>query len=282
MKPDNTAFAIRHSLDLNCDLAQSWGAYKHAAEEELLAYVSSVNIACGGHAGDPPSIMAALKAAKDHHLNVGAHIGFPDLGSFGRREFRLDYDELNAYIAAQLGLLAGMAKSYGITLTHFRPHGAMYFRCAIDPQFAEILAKAVARFSGWLTFVGPAGSYLAEIKDKVGIKVAGEVHLDRPYRKDGSLLKFPNQKTVSFETALSQARSLIYEQRAILEGGKTMRFNFRTIHLNMDRIYSVNLAQQVHQMLKQGKALGSLEDNSYFSNAVIEDLQEKVAYRIHH
>ncbi|MDX1921444.1 MAG: LamB/YcsF family protein [Candidatus Caenarcaniphilales bacterium] len=239
------------SLDLNCDLGQKWGPYVHRDEEALLPFVSSVNIACGAHAGDPTTIYEALRIAKIRSLMVGAHIGYPDLSSFGRKEIRLDNDELKAYVTQQLGTIAGMAKTMGLTLTHFRPHGAMYYKCVVDNIFAEILAKAVSSFSAWINFVGPAGNFLNAVSDSSGLKTIGEVHLDRPYRRDGTLYKFANSKNVPFEFAIAQAKSLIFQNKLILEGGRRVRVPFKTIHLNMDRPYSVELAEAVFTMLKE-------------------------------
>jgi len=250
---DDNQKSFLRGIDLNCDLAQGWGTYKHSQEEALLPFVSSVNIACGAHAGDPNSITQALKLAKEYSLSVGAHIGYPDLAGFGRREVRLDPDELQACITSQLGLLAGMARSQGITLTHVRPHGAMYYRCANDNLFAENIAKAVASFSSWLTFVGPIGNYLNLISDVTGLKTVGEVHLDKPYRRDATLHKSPNAlRMLPFDFACAQARSLLFQNKLIVEGGRRLRVAFRTVHLSMDKPYSLQLAEYVSNLLKKG------------------------------
>lgn len=251
----NESFQLEYSpkqIDLNCDLAQAWGIYKLCEEETLLPYVSTVNIACGAHAGDPPSILKALKLAKEHGLAVGALVGYPDIPGFGMREIRMDIDELNAYISSQLGLLVGMARGLGITLTHFRPHGALYHKCASDSIFAEQVAKIVARFSAWMAFVGPAGSYLNVINDVAGIRTIGEVHLDRLYRKDGALHKFAPARGVSYEFAMAQAKSLIFQGKLIVEGGRRIRVPYKTIHLSLERPFAVELAEAVAALIKGG------------------------------
>jgi UPF0271 protein len=258
-------------LDLNCDLGQKWGVFSHREEEQLLPYVSSVNIACGGHAGDPVNIMHALSAAKAQGVAVGAHIGYPDQLGFGRKEIRLDQDELAAYVIAQLGTLAGMAKSFGITLTHFRPHGAMYQKCGSDPLFAENLAKIAASFSSWLVFVAPAGNYLNAVSESSSLKTAGEVHLDKFYRRDGFINKQSLGRNISYEFAISQAKSLIMSSRLIADGGMRVRVPFKTIHLNLDRPYSVQLAEDVNNLLKKGPA--SFEESAKIGNIQISDIQ---------
>jgi 5-oxoprolinase (ATP-hydrolysing) subunit A len=257
---------VHRQIDLNCDLAQAWGVYKLCEEEALLPYVSTVNIACGAHAGDPPSILKALKLAKERELSVGALVGYPDPQGFGMREIRLDNDELLAYISSQLGLLAGMAKNLGITLTHFRPHGALYYKCAADTIFAEQVAKAVSQFSSWIAFVGPSGNYLNIINDVAGIRTVGEVHLDRLYRKDGALQKSAPGRGASFEFCMAQAKSLIFQGKLIVEGGRRFRLPFKTIHLSMDRPFSVELAEAVASMIRGGPS-------TFDSLAKIENLQ---------
>ncbi len=255
-------------IDLNCDLAQAWGPYKYADEEALLPFVSTVNIACGGHAGDPPNILKALILAKQRKLAVGAHIGYPDLNNFGRREMKLDYDELSAYISAQLGLLAAIGKSQNIEITHFRPHGALYYKCASDTIFAEQLGKIVASFSCWLTFIGPAGNYLNAVSDSSGLKVAGEIHLDKSYRRDGVLNKPGIDKNINLDLALAQAHSAIWQGKLMVEGGKYIRLPFKTIHLNMNKPYSLDLATEVFNYLNQSPE--SLESRNI--NFQISDL----------
>ena len=257
-------------IDLNCDLAQAWGPYKHKNEEALLPFVSTVNIACGGHSGDPPNILKALILAKQNKLAVGAHIGYPDLNNFGRRELKLDQDELLAYISSQLGLLAAISKSQNIEITHFRPHGALYYKCASDTVFAEQLAKIVSSFSRWLTFIGPAGNYLNAISDGSGLKVAGEIHLDKFYRRDGTLSKASLDENVNFDFALNQAHSAIWQGKLLVEGGRYIRLPFKTIHLNMNKTYSLDLAKEVFNLLNQSPE--SLESRNI--NFQISDLMK--------
>jgi UPF0271 protein len=280
MRPDNNQYdspeGYFRKFDLNCDLAQGWGVYRQHDEEALLPFVSSVNISCGAHAGDPPLILNALKLAKEKGLAVGAQVGFPDIAGFGRREMRLEFDELNAYVTSQLGLLAGMASSMGVTLTHFRPHSAMYYKCITDTVFAEQLAKIVSKFSSWLIFVAPAGSYLNLVSDVSGLRTAGEVHLDQFYRRDGSIQRQTPNRNISFDFCMAQARSLIFQGKLIVEGGRRNRVPFRTIHLSMERPYAVELAEAVCKMMKEGPQ--SMDGIAGVENLQpIKDLQSKEA-----
>ncbi|MDJ0625514.1 MAG: LamB/YcsF family protein [Candidatus Caenarcaniphilales bacterium] len=282
---DRGSYNPKWIVDLNCDLAQKWGPFSHKDEEQLLPFVSSVNIAAGGHAGDSVSVLEALRKAKEKSLSVGAHIGYNDIAGFGRKEIRLDHEELKACVLQQLGFIFGLAKSVGIEITHVRPHGAMYYKCGVDTVFAEQLAKAVSEFSGWLTFVGPAGNYLNSVSDASGLKTVGEVHLDRPYRRDGTLYRFPSNKYVSFEFAMAQVNSLIYQSKLIVEGGRRVRLPFKTIHLNLDRPYSIQLAENLNNMLRRGPTpfegvskVPNMQPSDLSSITALSNLYEQCGY----
>jgi len=184
-------------IDLNCDIGQSYGVYKNDLEYSILPYVSSVNISCGSHAGDPVTIMNALKIAKEHNLAVGAHIGYPDIQGFGYRAMNLTDDELQAVVLYQIGALSSLAKSYNVTIEHIRPHGALYKQAASNLDVSVSIAKAIAKFDPWLILVGAAGETLEKAKEIANIRVAPEAHLDRKYNFDG-MLDFDNESVVNF------------------------------------------------------------------------------------
>ena len=135
------------NIDFNCDLAQSFGIYKNSSETRLLDYVSSVNISCGFHAGDPLTIKEALLEAKEKNVVVGAHIGFDDIQGFGYRKMDLASDELEALVMYQVGALMTFAKAYHMEIEHVRPHGAMYRQAAEDLETSKIIAKAIRKCS---------------------------------------------------------------------------------------------------------------------------------------
>ena len=145
------------NIDFNCDLAQAYGVYKNTQEYELLDYVSSVNISCGFHAGDPVTIKDALLKAKEKNLAIGAHIGFNDIQGFGYRPVELKEDELEALVVYQVGAIMSFAKAYGLSIEHVRPHGAMYKACGEDFTFSTAVAKAIKKCSDWLVFYAPMG-----------------------------------------------------------------------------------------------------------------------------
>ncbi|HUS14212.1 MAG TPA: 5-oxoprolinase subunit PxpA [Chloroflexia bacterium] len=174
-------------IDLNADMGESFGAWTMGQDADLLALVTSANIACGFHAGDPLVMERTVAAARRHGVAVGAHPGYPDLPGFGRRTLDMTAAELEAAVVYQVAALAGFARAAGTPLVHVKPHGALYNRAAIDPAVAEPIASAVKRCSQELILVGLAGSLLLEAGRAAGLRVAAEAFADRAYEPDGTL-----------------------------------------------------------------------------------------------
>ena len=195
-------------IDLNCDIGQSFGVYKNELEYGLLPYVSSVNISCGSHAGDPVTIMNAIKAAKEYNLAIGAHVGYPDIQGFGYRNMQLSDEELQAVVVYQIGALSALAKTYNLVIEHVRPHGALYIDAAKDFNISCSIAKAIAGFDPWLIYIGAAGENLVKAGEFANLRVAEEVHLDRKYNFDGSI-DFEAPVIINPEFPLSQLESLL-------------------------------------------------------------------------
>ncbi|MDX9992153.1 MAG: 5-oxoprolinase subunit PxpA [Anaerolineales bacterium] len=175
-------------IDLNCDLGESFGAYTLGSDAAIMPYVTSVNIACGFHAGDPSVMQTTLRLAKQHGLAIGAHPGWPDLQGFGRREMKIAPPEAEALVLYQIGALAAFARAEGVELRHVKPHGALYNQAAKDMALAEAVARAVKRFSVDLVLIGLAGCGLLDAGRAIGLKVADEAFPDRAYNPDGSLM----------------------------------------------------------------------------------------------
>lgn len=174
-------------MDLNSDVGESFGTWTIGRDEVLISLVSSVNIACGFHAGDPLVMERTIGLAKAAGAAVGAHPGYPDLAGFGRRDLEMALPELEAAVLYQVAALAGMARAQGVELRHVKPHGALYHRAGRDLAVAEAIARAVRRVSGELILVGMAGSLTLEAGRAAGLPVAAEAFVDRPYQADGSL-----------------------------------------------------------------------------------------------
>ena len=176
------------TVDLNCDLGEGFGRYSLGCDEEVIPLVSSVNVACGMHAGDPLTMAATVRRAADAGVAIGAHPGYPDLQGFGRRDMALSPDEVYAFVLYQLGALAAFAHASGARLHHVKPHGQLYNRVAKDPACAKAVAQAVRDFDPGLVLVGLAGGALVRRGGELGLRVAHEFFADRAYADDGSLV----------------------------------------------------------------------------------------------
>jgi len=174
-------------MDLNCDMGESFGAYALGQDEAVMPHITSANIACGYHAGDPLVMRATLALAARHAVGLGAHPGYPDLQGFGRRNMELTPDEVEALTLYQIGALAGLARAARLELAHVKPHGALYNQAAKDPALARAVARAAAGFSKTLILVGLAGSALIAAGQEAGLRTASEAFPDRAYNPDGSL-----------------------------------------------------------------------------------------------
>ncbi|MBP3846334.1 LamB/YcsF family protein [bacterium] len=219
------------NIDFNCDLAQCFGIYKNNSEYELLDYVSSVNIACGFHAGDPSAIKEALLAAKDKNIVVGAHIGYDDIQGFGYRPMDLDEDELEALVMYQVGALMTFAKAYHLEIEHVRPHGAMYRKAMEDVEVSKTIAKAIKKCSQWLVYYGAAGQNLATVGEEENIQVAHEVHLEKIYDEQGNII-FNARDLENTDISISRLKDLLNNSRVANNvGGKTV-IEADTIHFS--------------------------------------------------
>jgi UPF0271 protein len=248
-----------HGVDINTNLGEGFGHYKMPGESDLLPYVTSVNVACGAHAGDPATMEAALEEIRQYGYALGAHIGYPDLQGFGRREIHLSSSELRATILFQLGALAGVARTMGLEVTQVRPHGFLYRQLSGDLRIATVVAKAVAEFDRWLVLVGGAGPNLLAAGERAGIRVAGEAWIDRAYDGHGSLLPHSHSRAVikSPHEILNQAHSLINRGEVIAADGARVRIDFQTIHLHSGLPNLINTAEAIRNMIPNACSLTS-------------------------
>ena len=235
------------SIDFNCDLAQSFGVYKNDAEYELLDYVSSVNISCGFHAGDPLVIKNALSEAKKRNIVIGAHIGFDDIQGFGYREMQMSEDEIEALVIYQVGAITSFAKTFGLEIEHVRPHGAMYKQTATDFTFACSVAKAVKKCSSWLVYYGAAGDVTQKVGEFVDIKVAQEVFLDKTYNSDGTI-DFAVNDNSNYDFNINRLKHLLANSEIDNNlNGKTL--------INADSIHFTNKYENSLEILKAAREI---------------------------
>ena len=175
-------------IDLNSDMGESFGAYTIGADADLLRVVSSANVACGAHAGDPSVMRRTVRAAKAAGVSVGAHPGFPDLGGFGRRNLHMSAQEIEDSVIAQVAALAGVAAVEGVRLAHVKPHGALYNMAVKDASMAAAIAAGIAAIDRGLVMVGLPASALERAAGQAGLPFAAEGFADRAYESDGTLV----------------------------------------------------------------------------------------------
>lgn len=235
------------NIDFNCDLAQSFGIYKNSSELRLLDYVSSVNISCGFHAGDPLTIKEALLHAKERNVVVGAHIGFDDIQGFGYRQMELDSDELEALVMYQIGAIMTFAKAYSMEIEHVRPHGAMYRQAAENLEFSRTIARAIKKCSKWLVYYGATGENLAQICEEENIQVAHEVHLEKIYDENGNI-DFTARDLENTNISIQRLKDLLQNSQVANNAGS------RTI-VRADSIHFSNKLSNAKELIIQAKEI---------------------------
>lgn len=238
-------------IDLNADVGESLGPWPMGDDERLIPLVSSVNVACGAHAGDPLAIERAISLAIASGVAVGAHPGYPDLVGFGRRDLDMAADELAASIVYQVGAVAAIARASGVTIGHVKPHGALYNRAARDPAVAETIARAVRRLSAELVLVGLAGSALVEAGRAAGLAVAAEAFADRAYEPDGSLRsRRLDGALLGPAEAAAQAVAIVRDGRVRSTAGTELGVAAGTVCVHGDSPAAVAVGRAVRQALE--------------------------------
>ena len=250
-------------IDLNSDLGESFGAWPMGQDASLMASISSANVACGFHAGDPGTMRATVALAKANGVAVGAHPGFPDLVGFGRREMTATPQEVEDFVVYQVAALAGIAASQGVRLQHVKAHGALYNMACRDRGLAEAIARAVAAFDRSLILFGLPNSELIKAGQRAGLPVAAEVFADRAYEADGSLASRQKAGSVIHDQAVVVARAImmVRERRVIAIDGSAIALKADTICLHGDTAGAAELARGVRAGLEAaGIEVHSLSD----------------------
>lgn len=223
-------------IDLNSDLGESFGPWPMGQDEALMACISSANVACGFHAGDPGAMRATLALAREKGVAVGAHPGFPDLVGFGRREMKATASEVEDLVLYQVSALAGMASAQGLRLQHVKAHGALYNMACRDRALADAIAKAVAAFDRSLILFGLPNSELLRAGEAAGLPVAAEVFADRAYDPDGALTARSKPGSVIHDTqkVVERAIRMVRDRQVIAVDGSTLELKADTICLHGD------------------------------------------------
>jgi UPF0271 protein len=236
-------------IDLNCDMGESFGRYKLGEDEAVIRFITSANIACGQHAGDPLVMRTTVQLAKQHGVAVGAHPGWPDLQGFGRREMAFSQEEAEALLLHQIGALAAVAKAEGINLRHVKPHGALYNQAVKDRALAAAIARAVSAFDKDLVLVGLAGSLLIDAGRELGLRVANEGFPDRRYRPNGTLVPRVQADATIEDAAQVAAHAVQIAVEGIAVGGR--RIKVETLCLHGDHPHAVENARLVREALEK-------------------------------
>jgi len=242
-------------VDLNCDMGESFGRYRIGADEALMPFITSANIACGYHAGDPLVMARTVRLAIEHGVGVGAHPGFPDLMGFGRRQMQLAPEEIENYILYQIGALAAFARAAGVELAHVKPHGALYNMAAKDAELARAIVRGIECFSKELIVVCLAGSAMVEAAEEAGLHVAREGFADRAYNPDGTLRsrRLPGALIEDPKVAAERAIRMVRDGVVVAHTGEEILLRVDTICVHGDTPTAVEIAKTIRRELEAAR-----------------------------
>jgi UPF0271 protein len=239
-------------IDLNCDMGEFAAAVADGTQEELMRSLTSVNIACGGHAGDAQTMRATIGQALRRGVAIGAHPGYADRENFGRVELRRSAEEVAESVYEQVRALASIAEECGARVGHVKPHGALYNQAARDPQLARAIARGVARWNRKVVMVGLAGSLMLEVFREAGFLVAAEAFADRRYEADGSLRprRFADALIRAPEEAAQQVLRIVEQESVVASDGTEVTIAAQTICIHGDTPGAVEIAARVAEALR--------------------------------
>jgi 5-oxoprolinase (ATP-hydrolysing) subunit A len=250
-------------IDLNSDLGESFGPWKMGDDEAMLGIVTSANVACGFHAGDPAGILRTLRGAKANKVAVGAHVGYRDLAGFGRRNMDPASDELIGDVIYQIGALKGLAAAAGVRVTYVKPHGALYNTIATDPRQANDVITAIRAVDAGLALIALAGSPLIDRAREAGLTVVAEAFADRAYTPDGKLVSRREEGSVLHgpESVARRMLQLVAEGTVEAIDGQTTSVEAQSICVHGDSPDALAMARQVRKTLEAaGVTLRSFVD----------------------
>ena len=240
------------TVDLNCDMGESFGAWTLGNDAALMPFITSANVACGFHAGDPAVMKATVRAALRHHVAIGAHPGLPDLAGFGRRNLDISPEEAFDLTVYQLGALQAVARAEGGRLHHLKPHGALYNMAATNAALATAIAEAVYQVQPELLLYGLAGSELTKAGEKLGLRTAHEVFADRTYQANGTLTprRQPDALITEASVAIAQVLRMVQSGVVRTQQGTDAAMRADTVCLHGDGAHALEFAQRLNQELR--------------------------------
>lgn len=250
-------------VDLNSDIGESFGLYKIGLDEEVIKHITSSNIACGWHAGDPITMEKTISICKKNRVNIGAHPGFLDLMGFGRRNMIVTSEELKSYVKYQLGAITAIAKSHGEKIQHLKPHGAMYNMAAKNKELAMAIAKSIYEVDKNIILVGLANSELINAGEQIGLKVANEVFADRAYNIDGTLVSRKLEGSIIHDTDLAVNRviRMIKEGKVTAMNGEDIEIKAQTICVHGDNPKAIEFVKKIKfNLVREGIDVTSMSN----------------------
>jgi UPF0271 protein len=238
-------------IDINCDMGESFGPWVMGADAEVMPHITSANVACGGHAGDPSVMRRTVRAAKAHGVAVGAHPGFADLQGFGRREMQTDPSEVEDSLLAQIGALAAIARAEGMPVRHVKAHGALYNMAARDRRLADAIAQAIKAFDPSLVMFALPNSPMVQAGIAAGLRVAAEGFADRSYEPDGSLTPRSRAGAVihDVDRVVDRAVRMVRDGVVLTPDGKEVPLKVDTICVHGDTPGAPVLTQRIRAAL---------------------------------
>lgn len=243
------------TIDLNCDMGESFGNYKIGMDEDVMPHITSANIACGWHAGDPLVMEKSVRLARDNGVGIGAHPGYPDLLGFGRRHMRLDADEIRHYLVYQIGALQAFCKVHGVTLGHVKPHGALYLDAVENEVTARAVAQAILSLDPNLCFValaGQKGETMRQMGEELGLRVVFEAFPDRAYTPQGTLAPRSEPGAVITDPVQVAKRALDMGRGFVIASdGSRIELDVQTLCVHGDNLDAVNLVCEIRRGLEE-------------------------------
>ncbi len=238
------------TTDINCDMGEGCGN-----DAELMNYVSSINVACGFHAGDTALMRKTVELAINKRVAIGGHPSFRDSANFGRKEMKISSEEVFDIVFYQILNLKGICEDFGTKLHHVKPHGALYNQAAKDAEIAAAIAEAVKQLDENLILYGLSGSCLISEAEKIGLQTKSEVFADRTYQADGSLTPrtLPNALIHNVDSVIKQALQMIDTQTVTATTGEIVKLKAETICIHGDGENAVEFAKAIYQTLLNRK-----------------------------
>jgi len=241
------------TIDINCDMGESFGNYRIGNDQAIFPYITSCNVACGFHGGDPLHMERTIKAAIENGVQIGAHPGFPDLAGFGRRKMELPAEELKAVVKYQLAAIKCMAESLGTSVGYVKPHGALYNMAAESEEISKTLINSVQEIDGGLVIMGLAGSLFQDICHADNMPFVAEAFADRSYESNGRLRSRSLEGAVltNSEIAAQQVLDIVLNQQVVAYDGSTVRVQAQSICIHGDNPEAVEMLKAIDAKLME-------------------------------